>query len=103
MPIFNGRNLTFKQLDTMFIAKYVRDAMEDFHCKNLSDDQMKELNQIIRQAIYDGQELLRIGLSDDASGVKSAYSRAVQFGFMSIPDYWEPPKKDNLKKELGLC
>lgn len=34
------------------IAAYVRMNMEDFHCKCLSDEQMKELNPIIRNAIY---------------------------------------------------
>ena len=35
-----------------YIAIVVRNAMEDFHCKHLSDEQMKELNPIIRNAIY---------------------------------------------------
>ena len=34
------------------IASYVRDNMEDFHCKHLSDAQMRELNPLIRNAIY---------------------------------------------------
>ncbi len=34
------------------IAAYVRCFMEDFHCKHLTDAQMKELNPIIRNAIY---------------------------------------------------
>ena len=34
------------------IASYVRLNMEDFHCENLSDKQMKELNPLIRNAIY---------------------------------------------------
>jgi hypothetical protein len=34
-----------------FIAMVVRNAMEDFHCQHLTDDQMKELNPIIRNAI----------------------------------------------------
>lgn len=34
------------------IAAYIRFYMEDFHVKNFSDKQMKELNQIIRNAIY---------------------------------------------------
>jgi hypothetical protein len=37
---------------TMLIALSVRNEMEDFHCKHLSDEQMKELNPIIRQGIY---------------------------------------------------
>ena len=34
------------------IAMHVRNEMEEFHCQHLSDDQMKELNPIIRKAIY---------------------------------------------------
>ncbi len=33
-------------------AMIVRNAMEDFHCKYLSDAQMRELNPIVRNAIY---------------------------------------------------
>src|SRR5687767_7876176 len=34
-----------------YIAIVVRNAMEDYHVKHLSDEQMKELNPIIRNAI----------------------------------------------------
>ena len=33
-----------------YIAIVIRNAMEDFHHKYLSDEQMKELNPIIRNA-----------------------------------------------------
>jgi len=33
------------------IAAYVRNNIEDFHCKYLTDAQMKELNPLIRNAI----------------------------------------------------
>ena len=29
----------------------IRNAMEDFHCEHLTDDQMKDLNPIIRDAV----------------------------------------------------
>ena len=35
----------------MYIAMVVRNEMENFHVKHLSDEQMKELNPIIRKAI----------------------------------------------------
>ena len=35
-----------------YIAIVVRNAMEDFHRRYLSDEQMAELNPIIRNAIY---------------------------------------------------
>ena len=45
--IMNDKNLLAKT-----IAAVVRNAMEDFHVKYLTDEQMKELNPIIRNAIY---------------------------------------------------
>ena len=35
----------------LFIAMVIRNAMEDFHAKHLTDEQMKELNPIIRNAV----------------------------------------------------
>jgi hypothetical protein len=34
------------------ISAYVRMNIEDFHCEHLSNAQMKELNPLIRNAIY---------------------------------------------------
>jgi hypothetical protein len=34
------------------IAAYIRSNIEDFHAKHLSDKQMKELNPLIRNAVY---------------------------------------------------
>lgn len=34
------------------VAYYVRNGIEDFHKDYLSDDQMRELNPLIRNAIY---------------------------------------------------
>ena len=31
-----------------YIAMVVRNAMEDFHCEHLTDEQMMELNPIVR-------------------------------------------------------
>ena len=43
----------------MFLAMVVRNAMEDFHCQHLTDEQMRELNPIVRNAIYTGLQALR--------------------------------------------
>jgi len=60
--------------------------MEDFHCKNLSDEQMKELNPIIRNAIY-------TAIYAHNSREKSDMSKSfVEFHLLSIPDYWETPE-----------
>jgi hypothetical protein len=70
----------------MYIAKVVRDAMEDFHCKNLSDSQMKELNPIIRNAIYTAVYAY-LAPEDD---LLSRYY--VGLTTRTIPDYWEKPQ-----------
>jgi len=70
----------------MFLAMIVRNAMEDFHYRHLSDEQMKELNPIIRNAIYTGLQALRHhGRSEGAQVF-------VDFQMKLIPDYWEQPK-----------
>jgi len=60
--------------------------MEDFHHRHLSDEQMKELNPIIRNAIYTGLQALRH--YDRSEGVRAF----VGFQMKLIPDYWEQPK-----------
>ena len=69
-----------------YIAIVVRNAIEDFHCKYLSDTQMKELNPIIRNAVY-------TALYTYETSEKSKMSKGfVQFHLMSIPKYWEEPE-----------
>lgn len=69
-----------------FIAIVVRNAMEDFHVKHLTDEQMKELNPLIRNAIatalhaFNHYEQL------------PAARRFVDHQFRCIPQYWEPPQ-----------
>lgn len=70
----------------MFIAMVVRNAMEDFHCRHLSDEQMKELNPIIRNAI--GTALHALNRCRSSPGAESF----VNFHTRSIPKYWEPPE-----------
>jgi hypothetical protein len=70
----------------MYLASVVRNAMEDIHCRHLSDEQMKELNPIIRDAIF------------TALYAKENYHRSiaaqsfVDFNVRLIPSYWEEPK-----------
>ena len=59
------------------IAAAVRNNMEDFHCKYLSDEQMKELNPLIRNAIYTAM----VRMTE-----KSEY---FEFYMQYVPDYWE--------------
>jgi ribonuclease HIII len=71
---------------TKYIAIVVRNAMEDFHCKHLSDEQMKELNPIIRNAIYTAL------YAYDAQKQSNMSKSFVDYHFMSIPKYWEEPE-----------
>ncbi|RKY10631.1 MAG: hypothetical protein DRP56_00520 [Planctomycetota bacterium] len=69
-----------------YIAIVVRNAMEDFHCQHLSDAQMKELNPIIRNAIY-------TALYAHKASEKSEMSKHfVEYHLLSIPTYWEEPE-----------
>ena len=43
-----------------YIAMVIRNAMEDFHCEHLTDDQMKELNPIVRNAVCTQQSRLEV-------------------------------------------
>jgi hypothetical protein len=74
------------QMTAMYMAMVVRNAMEDFHCKHLSDEQMKELNPIIRDAICSA---LYAYVHSETS---LAAQRFVQYHRDSIPSYWEPPR-----------
>ena len=60
--------------------------MEDFHYRHLSDEQMEELNPIIRNAIYTGLQALR---HYDRSEATRSFA---DFQNMLIPKYWEQPE-----------
>lgn len=70
---------------TMYMAMAVRNAMENFHVKNLSDPQMAELNPIIRNAIYTALYAIEHRDEPEAQTFR-------RFTEMLIPSYWEPPK-----------
>lgn len=86
----------FNKLDptvqmSMVIAMHIRNKMENFHSAHLSDEQMRELNPIIRQAIYDALNYLKLASNDDNSDDKVAAQELINFLIRSIPDYWELP------------
>jgi hypothetical protein len=69
-----------------FIAKVVRDAMDEFNSKHPSGDQRKELDSIIRNAIY-------TALYASENYLKSSAAKAfVTVNLASIPKHWEKPK-----------
>jgi hypothetical protein len=68
------------------VAMTVRNAMEDFHVVHLTDVQMKELNQIIRNAI--ATALYALERVDQDPRCESF----VNFQASLLPSYWEAPK-----------
>jgi hypothetical protein len=64
--------------------------MEDFHCAHLSDDQMKELNPIIRTAIY--QTLRQIYFLKKGSKKQRLVAiQEIHHLLLMLPVYWEDP------------
>lgn len=69
-----------------YIAMVVRNAMEDFHVQHLTDDQMKELNPIIRNAVYTALHTL------SNMGASEAARAFINYNDRMIPKYWEEPQ-----------
>lgn len=61
------------------LGAYIRCHMEEFHGKHLSDEQMRELNPIIRNAIFTMLEDISCGRYFKISGLLR----------LNLPDYWE--------------
>ena len=69
-----------------YIAMVIRNAMEDFHCEHLTDDQMKELNPIIRNAICTALHAFNNYEHADVA------EKFVAFNLCMVPKYWELPE-----------
>jgi hypothetical protein len=82
----NARNEKELKMKALYVAMVVRNALEDFHCKHLSDEQMKELNPLIRNAI---SSALYAHAHFETSPVARHF---VQYHMDSIPFYWETPR-----------
>jgi hypothetical protein len=81
----------------MYIARVVRDAMEDFHIEHLTDGQMAQLNPIIRQAITDA--LVVLNAATDPGDPRSL-SAIADMTFHMPPNYWEPPDPEKAIERL---
>ena len=73
------------QLTALYIAMVVRNAMEEFHGKYLSDTQMAELNPIIRNAIYTALYAM------DHRHTNQQAREYMKHHIQAIPTYWELP------------
>jgi hypothetical protein len=84
--------LSHTQQLCLLISMHIRNEMEEFHGQHLSDEQMKELNPIIRQAIFD---VLDVALDDSGKTTREQAQGYAALGWLTsmIPDYWEIPDK----------
>lgn len=69
-----------------YIAMVIRNAMEDFHTQYLTDDQMKELNPIVRNAVFTA--LHTLSHMHDSETAQSY----IKYQERMIPQYWEEPQ-----------
>jgi len=67
------------------VSMVIRNAMEDFRIKHLSDEQMAELNPTIRNAVYTALHSIHT-MKDNENVLKF-----VELHSKSIPSYWEEP------------
>jgi uncharacterized protein with gpF-like domain len=70
----------------MYVAQVVRNEMEDFHAEYLSDAQMRELNPIVRNAIYTA-----LYAAEQADQGCEGSRLWINF-HKRWPVYWEPPE-----------
>ena len=70
----------------IFIAMVVRNAMEDFHCKHLTDEQMKEPNPIVRNAICTALHAF------NHYGSEPPAKRFIDYHLRMVPKYWAAPE-----------
>ena len=70
----------------MCIALMVRYELEGFHVAHLSDEQMAELNPLIRNAIFTGLYAFMTAEDDEAS------QKYIDFYKGGVPRYWEQPE-----------
>ena len=75
--------LDIDQQITLMVSMHIRESMEGFHAEYLDDGQMKELNQIIRQAVFDVLFCLR--------QAPQLSSKPIRQLVLAIPYYWEIP------------
>jgi len=78
----------------MMVAYHVRNVLEDFHVKHLSDEQMAELNPLVRNGIYEAL----YALTHDEPWCASAAASMSRY-----PEYWERPKfTDSVRAFVGV-
>ena len=68
------------------VAMVVRNALEDFHARHLSDERTRELNPLVRNAATTVLHALRRAPSSPGA------ASFVHFETSLVPKYWEEPE-----------
>ena len=77
LPDLDSINEEEKSVAT-YLAMAVRNAMEGFHTEHLTDKQMKELNPIVRNAIFTGLHSMRMKTNSSMVSRSSGYAESVR-------------------------
>jgi hypothetical protein len=75
--------------DARLIALHIRNELEDFHVKHLTDEQMRELNPIIRNAVLDGLVMF-LGTAEGEGPLATKNAQFMGWLSLMMPEYWEP-------------
>lgn len=89
--ILKQDNVALKRF-AMLIAMSVRNEMESFHIKHLSDAQMKELNPLIRKGVYSALFAISNYHLQNSAKVHIDYQQLI------LPPYWEEPELNESMK-----
>lgn len=95
MDVTDFLGLSRPQQNALVAAMLIRNALEDFHVAHLSDQQMAELNPLIRHALFDYFTLISHEESEWV-GKEMAYLVS------RIPEYWEIPDRPSDWLQEGL-
>jgi len=85
-PKITQSQLKGLEFASKLISMYVRNELEDFHVQNIPDNKMKELNRLIRNAVFTA---LR-SIHESKLGDEKA-TAFLEFNRKMIPPYWEKP------------
>jgi hypothetical protein len=83
----------------MVIARFVRDALEDFHCDHLTDEQMAELNPLVRKGIVEALVIIEALTSPDPE-LRAGAEAALALN--APPSDWEQPEVPDLDETLRV-
>src|SRR5437868_2330616 len=89
---------------TSLLAMSVRNEMEDFHREHLTDDQMKELNPLVRKGIFTALRSIFLLMKGKTERHRLLGGVFIVHWLAMIPDYWEVADltEDQVRQEAEL-